>query len=73
MRPVSRTPSRSALLGLLLLMAAACTGNGTVTATPSGASGATGRVLQLRTISELREQFNRDAGDVRLILLVSPT
>jgi hypothetical protein len=30
-------------------------------------------VRELRTISELRDRFNGDAGSIRLVLLVSPT
>jgi hypothetical protein len=31
------------------------------------------KVTELRSVSELRERFNEDAGKIRLILLISPT
>lgn len=31
------------------------------------------RVRELRSISDLRERFNSDVGQVRLVLLISPT
>lgn len=28
---------------------------------------------ELRTVAELRQQFNRDQGSIRIVLLLSPT
>lgn len=37
------------------------------------ASTATARVAALRSISDLKDQFNEDSGKTRLVLLISPT
>jgi hypothetical protein len=39
----------------------------------SGALAAAPSLTDLRSPDELKTQFNRDAGKVRLVLLVSPT
>ena len=39
----------------------------------AGGSSGTPSVSQLRDIQQLRDRFNQDRGDVRLILLTSPT
>ena len=39
----------------------------------AGANRDDAKVIQLRSIAELQDRFNEDAGKIRLILLVSPT
>jgi hypothetical protein len=39
----------------------------------SGSLAAAPSLIDLRSPDEIRTQFNRDAGKVRLVLLVSPT
>lgn len=58
------------LLVVFALVSSACTssrssGPGTTAASPE--------VTEIRNVSDLQERFNRDAGQVRLILLVAPT
>ena len=65
---------RRALSGLVavLLLATACTrGHGT-TDTPKGSESAA-PVRDLNSIETLKTSFNKDAGSVRLVLLLSPT
>jgi hypothetical protein len=68
----------------VLMLTTVCTrsGEGTPTGGSSGAETATGAeqgreepgaVRDLASIATLQDQFNRDAGTVRLILLISPT
>ena len=70
----ARSPFRPAcLLPIFLALALA---SSACTSSPSPVTGSTtrsGRVAELRSISELRERFNEDSGKVRLILLISPT
>jgi hypothetical protein len=56
----------------VLLLGAACSNAGR----PSSGAEGTGQqatVRSLTSIDELQQQFNRDEGVTRLILLVSPT
>jgi hypothetical protein len=52
------------LLTILIATVACSTGSASTSSTP---------VRELRSISELQDRFNGDAGAIRLILLVSPT
>lgn len=67
--------SRRVWLALLvaLLVGTACAG-ASKTASPGGA-GAVGSVAvrDLSSIGTLQDQFDRDSGSTRLILLISPT
>jgi len=57
----------------VLLFGAACsTESDTVSGRDQGAEEAT-PIRNLSSIEELQEQFNRDEGVTRLILLISPT
>ncbi len=71
-RPIARVPFlRLALvLTTLALISSACASGRTLAgdAADPGSS-----VIELRSISALQERFNRDAGAVRLVLLLSPT
>lgn len=40
---------------------------------PTGGAPASARVTSLQSLSELRDRFNEDADEVRLVLLLSPT
>ena len=62
MRPIRGIASA---LGLILLLGA-CTG------APSGSGGTGGVLERLGSVETLREAFNRDAGAVRLVLLLDP-
>ncbi|MGH2528948.1 MAG: hypothetical protein ACRDH0_06425 [Actinomycetota bacterium] len=78
-------PARILLTALaVLLVMTACTpsGGGPRAGEPSGADSSgggeadrsePGTVRDLASIATLRDQFSRDAGTVRLILLISPT
>ena len=71
-----RASSRFRLARLLPILLALALASSACTSTPSPETGSTtrsGRVAELRSISELRERFNEDSGTVRLILLISPT
>lgn len=63
------------LLGALaaLLVATGCTRGGQVAPDREGGSGGPAVVRNLDSIATLQDQFNRDTGRVRLILLISPT
>jgi hypothetical protein len=58
------------LLVVMALAASACASQGT-----SAREGSTGarEVIELERVSALRDQFNRDSGKARVILLLSPT
>jgi hypothetical protein len=58
------------LLGVLVVVSSAC---GSSLSPASGATSASARVTEFRSIADLQDRFNRDAGKVRLILLISPT
>jgi hypothetical protein len=60
-----------AVLAMVLLGTACSTGNDTGDTDRAAAGPAAMR--DLSSIDELREQFNRDQGVTRLILLISPT
>jgi hypothetical protein len=71
-----RAPSRFRPAGVLPILLALVLASSACTSGPSPVTGSTTlseRVAELRSISELRERFNEDAGKVRLILLISPT
>jgi hypothetical protein len=55
------------VLALILLMLTI------VDAEPASQSTAVASIQDLRGVSELRTMFNRDAGKLRLVLLLSPT
>lgn len=58
------------VLTTLALISSACASG----RTPAGDAADPGStVIELRSISALQERFNRDAGAVRLVLLLSPT
>ena len=59
-----------AILTTLALISSACA-SGRTLAGDAADPGST--VIELRSISALQERFNRDAGAVRLVLLLSPT
>lgn len=66
-----RALARPAVVFLALVLAStACSSRGN-----RGNHSATrsAKVTELRSVSELRERFNEDAGKIRLILLISPT
>ena len=57
----------------VLLVGAACSNeNDTVSGRDRGA-GEAATIRNLSSIEELQEQFNRDEGVTRLVLLISPT
>ncbi len=60
----------SILLVALALLSSACTSS---TSSRPGTTATSPKVTELRNVSDLQEQFNRDSGKVRLILLVAPT
>lgn len=74
--PQARRRSAWGLVAILLasaVVASACTSVRSPPAgEPSGAATSV-RVTSLRDLSELRDRFNEDAGEVRLVLLLSPT
>jgi len=61
-----------AVVALLLLGAACSNENETVSRRGQGSDEAA-TIRNLSSIEELQEQFNRDEGVTRLILLISPT
>jgi hypothetical protein len=61
------------LLPILLALALASSACTSSSSPVTGSTTRSGRVAELRSISELRERFNEDSGKVRLILLISPT
>ena len=75
-RPRSARPGIHRLWPVIvavLLVGAACpTESDTVSGGDQGA-GETATIRNLSSIGELQEQFNRDEGLTRLILLISPT
>lgn len=81
-RPLTRAELRpvrvllAALAVLVVMTACTSSGGGTPGGDPSGGEadrGEPGAVHDLASIATLQDQFNRDAGTVRLILLISPT
>lgn len=59
---------------VLSLMAASCSDSptGAGPADPTGGS-ADAEVAQIRSINDLQSAFNDDAGDIRIVLSMSPT
>jgi hypothetical protein len=66
----ARAPRIGVLLVVLALISSAC-----ASSPSSGDGGTTGKaeVPDLSRVSELQQRFNQDSGNVRLILLFSPT
>ncbi len=58
----------AAVLLALALASPACVSHGA-----AGPAGHASKVTRLRSVSELRDRFNKDSGKVRLILIISPT
>jgi len=69
-----RRPRLAHLVAILLvvfaLVSSACT---STTSSGPGTTATSPKVTEIRNVSDLQERFNRDAGQVRLILLVAPT
>ncbi len=60
----------SILVVALALVSSACTSS---RSSAAGTTATSPNVTELGSVSDLQERFNRDAGKVRLILLLSPT
>lgn len=60
------------IMAVLLVGAACSSGSDTVSRRDQGA-GEAATIRNLSSIDQLQEQFNRDQGVTRLILLISPT
>jgi len=56
-----------------LLVGSACTGSQRPVAPGTDEASAPGGIRELSSIATLQEQFDRDEGMTRLILLISPT
>jgi hypothetical protein len=70
----SRTLATRVLLLCLLASVAALSACSSPTVPAPNVTGkGTAALHELRSVSELKAQFNRDQGKVRLILLLSPT
>jgi hypothetical protein len=70
-RRLSRVPpTLVALIVPLALLSPACASSGS---SAGGAPTDDAKITELRSIAELQDRFNEDAGKVRLILLISPT
>ena len=65
MRNHKRSPSVLSIIGLTLALTTLPGQAGQQTSAPT--------LQDLQTVDEIRAMFNRDAGKVRLILLLSPT
>jgi len=63
-------PLFALILMVFALFSSACASSGS---TAGGATAASPKVTELRSVAELKDRFNEDAGKVRLILLISPT
>jgi hypothetical protein len=60
-------------LAIAFLASACSSGSSRPAGEPTDAAAPSARVTSLRDLSELRERFNEGAGEVRLVLLLSPT
>ena len=67
--PLARAVATACAATLLL---SACSSGG-ASAPSAGESGGQGRVIALKSMSVLRNLFNRDQGHARLVLIFSPT
>jgi len=75
-RPRSALPSIHRLWPIIvaaLLVGAACSNESDTVSRRDQGAGEAATIRNLSSIQELQEQFNRDEGVTRLILLISPT
>ena len=66
-------PSLTGLPAILLAFALASSACASVGSQGTASATRNARVIELRSVAELRQRFNQDSGKVRLILLISPT
>jgi hypothetical protein len=72
---MDRRPGAVPVLVLLVLsiLVGSCTGGGQGSGGGPGARSTSAAVQELGSIATLHDAFNKDAGKVRLVLLISPT
>ncbi len=76
--PGIRLPIIAAVAVVVTLVLAGCSGGSADPSPPSGSptpdsTGQSGALVDITDVEDLRVRFSKDAGSVRLVLLLSPT